>query len=302
MIDLRRLRVLRAVAYHGTVTAAAHALYMTPSAASQQIRALGRDLGVTLLEPHGRRVRLTAAGRSLLAHADTITEQWQHAEADLAAANASMPAGELRLCGITTAISALLAPVGERLRRQWPSVTVQIREAEPPECFDLLFAEVVDLVVTMATPDGPPATDTRFSQQPLLDDPYDLLTAPDHPLAGRTGTTLADLTAEPWILGMPGTSYRRTILALTNTAGFTPTIGHEVLEWTAVATLAGHGLGIALLPRLARLPAEPPVVRTPLSDAPSRRLLTFIRRGSRDRPALAAALGTLDEVAAGLDQ
>jgi DNA-binding transcriptional LysR family regulator len=63
---------------------------------------------------------------------------------------------------------------------------------------------------------------------------------------------------------MPGTAYRQTALALTNTTGFTPAIAHEVLEWTAVASLVGHGLGIALLPRLARLPAQPTVVRTPV--------------------------------------
>lgn len=67
MIDLRRLQALRAVAYYGKVTAAAHALHLTPSAASQQVRQLGRDFGVQLLEPHGRRVRLSLAGHSLLA-------------------------------------------------------------------------------------------------------------------------------------------------------------------------------------------------------------------------------------------
>ncbi|CAM5656035.1 LysR family transcriptional regulator OS=Streptomyces tendae OX=1932 GN=GUR47_04055 PE=3 SV=1 [Streptomyces tendae] len=91
MIDLRRLHVLRAVAHYGTVTAAARALHFTPSAASQQIRQLARDLGVDLLEPQGRGVRLTAAAESLLAHADAIEARWDEAEQDLRAGEGPRP-------------------------------------------------------------------------------------------------------------------------------------------------------------------------------------------------------------------
>ncbi|WP_344413346.1 LysR family transcriptional regulator [Amycolatopsis minnesotensis] len=290
MIDLRRLQVLRAVAHHGSVTAAAEALHLTPSAASQQIRHLARELQVALLEPAGRGVRLTGAARRLLGHADAIAERWERAEADLADPS---PTGELRICGLPTTISALLAPAVARLRERWPALVVRLREAEPPECFDLVFSGAAELVVTMATPDGPPTGDARLDARPLLDDPYDLLTSPGHPLAGASGVTLADLAAEPWIVGMPGTAYRRLVLALAAGAGFTPSIAHEVLEWTAVAALAGQGLGVSLVPRLVRLPGEPAVVRTELADAPSRKLITVVRRGNREDPAIIAALGAL---------
>jgi DNA-binding transcriptional LysR family regulator len=301
VIDLRRLQVLRAVAHYGTVTAAAQSLYVTPSAASQQIRQLGRQLGITLLEPHGRRVRLTSAARSLLIHADAIEERWQRAEADLAAGDPRQAvAGELRLCGIPSAVSTLLAPAAAQLRHTHPRLTVSIREAEPPDCFDLVFSGGADLAITMAAPDGLPLTDPRFDQQRLLDDPYDLLTAPDHPLAGRTDLSLAACAAEPWILSMPHTTYRHMVLAICNTAGFTPSIAHEALEWTAVATLVGHGLGISLIHRLAQLPAHPAVVRTPLASGstPRRRLLTVTRRGSHTSPAITAAYEHLTTIAA----
>src|SRR6266487_4166761 len=71
MID-RRLTVLRAVARHGTVTAAAAVCHLTPSAASHQLQALARDLDVVLLEHTGRNVRLTAAANTLLVHADAL--------------------------------------------------------------------------------------------------------------------------------------------------------------------------------------------------------------------------------------
>lgn len=138
MIDLRRLHVLRAVAHYGTVTAAARALHFTPSAASQQIRQLARDLGVDLLEPQGRGVRLTAAAESLLAHADAIAERWEAAELDLRA-EYSAPAGQLRVSGFTTAVSVLLAPMAVRMRERHPQLTVRIHETAVPESFDLLF-------------------------------------------------------------------------------------------------------------------------------------------------------------------
>ncbi|WP_316311682.1 LysR family transcriptional regulator, partial [Clavibacter michiganensis] len=113
MIDLRRLHVLRAVAHYGTVTAAAGALHFTTSAASQQIRQLARELGVDLLEPQGRGVRLTPAAESLLAHADAIQARWEQAELDLRADHGA-PAGLLRVSGFPVAVSVLLAPMAAR--------------------------------------------------------------------------------------------------------------------------------------------------------------------------------------------
>src|ERR1044072_2764929 len=119
MIDLRRLRVLRAVAHYGTITAAARALHFTTSAASQQIRQLGRELDIMLLEPHGRKVRLTAAAQPRVQHADAIEARWEQAEIDLRTAG-DEPAGPLRLCGIPTAIATLLAPAAGPLRARYP--------------------------------------------------------------------------------------------------------------------------------------------------------------------------------------
>lgn len=298
MIDLRRLQTLRAVAYYGTVAGAARALHVTASAASQQVRQLGRDLDVTLLEQHGRRVHLTLAARKLLEHADAIEERWREAQADLRTVDAEAPAGCVTLCGITTAISALFAPAVAVLTERWPAVSVAVREAEPPYSLDLLFSGEVDIVVTMATPDGPPLDNARFDQRPLLDEPFDLLTATAHPLAGRPDLTLADLASENWVLAPPHTAYRDTVLAVCTTAGYTPRVVHQVLEWTAVAALVGHGSSICLVPRLTRLPAHPPVTRTPLAaGAPRRRLLSITARGARNAPSIAAGLDVLHEIA-----
>jgi Bacterial regulatory helix-turn-helix protein, lysR family len=72
MIDPRRLRVLQAVAAHGSVVGAADALRLSPPAVSQQLLALERETGASLIDRAGRQVRLTAAGRLLAAHGELI--------------------------------------------------------------------------------------------------------------------------------------------------------------------------------------------------------------------------------------
>ena len=298
MIDLRRLRVLRAVAHYGTITAAAEALHFTTSAASQQIRQLGRDLDVVLLEPQGRRVRLTPAARRLLAHADAIETRWEQAEIDLRAGGEE-PAGTLRVCGIPTAVAMLLAPIVAPLRDRYPRLTVRIQEAEQEQGFNMLFDGDTDLAILDASTTNPPAGDPRFDQRPLVDDVFDLAVAAGHPLAARESVTLAETADEDWILQELSCTCREHTLSACGTAGFTPNVVHNALDWNAVASLVAHNLGVALVPRLAYLPAHLPVVRVPLTGrpTPSRKLLTCTRAGGRDHPAIAAALTELTNLA-----
>ncbi|MFC8088608.1 LysR family transcriptional regulator [Streptomyces sp. NPDC057301] len=292
MIDLRRLHVLRAVAHYGTVTAAARALHFTPSAASQQIRLLAGDLGVDLLEPQGRGVRLTAAAESLLAHADAIAERWEAAELDLRA-EYSAPAGQLRVSGFTTAVSVLLAPMAVRMRERHPQLTVRIRETAVPESFDLLFEGEVDLAVVDVTPHNPPLSDARFDQQPLLDDPYDLVVPDDHPLAGLERVDLAEVAHEDWIAPVPQSPCRPHVMSACGAAGFTPDVIHHALDWNVTAHLVASRLGVALIPRLFQLTPQVPITRVRCVGDPHRKVLTCVRRGRRERPAVAAVLEEL---------
>ncbi|MEU9591431.1 LysR family transcriptional regulator [Streptomyces sp. NPDC048219] len=298
MIDLRRLHVLRAVAHYGTVTAAARALHFTPSAASQQIRQLARDLDVVLLEPQGRGVRLTPAAESLLAHADAIQARWDEAELDLRAGE-GMPAGPLRVTGFPVAVSVLLAPMAARLRERHPRLSPRIREAAVTESFDLLFEGESDLAVVESTPHNPPSSDARFDQRPLLDDPFDLVVPEGHPLAGRGPVDLAEAAREPWIAPVPESPCRPHVMSACGAAGFTPDVVHHALDWNVTAHLVAHGLGVALIPRLARPAPDLPIVRVPCAARPHRTLLTCTRRGGHRRPAVAAALEELRVLASG---
>src|SRR3954451_16343288 len=96
MLDVRRLNVLREVARRGSFSAAADALSFTPSAVSQQVAALEREAGTTLLERNARGVRLTEAGAALVTHADAILARIEDAEDELAAI-ARLRGGRVRL-------------------------------------------------------------------------------------------------------------------------------------------------------------------------------------------------------------
>ncbi|GGX86110.1 LysR family transcriptional regulator [Streptomyces fructofermentans] len=297
MIDLRRLHVLRAVEHYGTVTAAARALHLTTSAASQQVRQLARELGVDLLEPKGRGVRLTVAAQSLLTHADAIQARWERAELDLRADHAD-PAGLLRVSGFPTAVSVLLAPAAARLRERHPRLVLRIQESEVPESFDLLFEGETDLAVVETTPRNPPPGDARFDQQPLLDDPFDLVVPDTHRLAGLRRIGLAEAAREDWIAPVESSPCRPHVLSACGAAGFTPDVVHHARDWNATAHLVALGLGVALVPRLAHLAPHLPVTRVRCTGDPHRKILTCTRAGGRERPAVAAALEQLRELAA----
>jgi DNA-binding transcriptional LysR family regulator len=297
MID-RRLHVLRVVAARGTVTAAAEALNFSPSAVSHQLRSLAKDLGVPLVEQDGRGIRLTGSARVLLKHADDLYARWEEIRSDLAEIDPDhVPS--LRLCGFSTAAAALLPHVAAEVRAAHPHCVVRIIEADPEDCFDLLLTDRADLAVVVATESIPSSSDPRFDQHPLLDDPLDLLVPADHPLAGRSSVLLSEAADEPWILDRPGRPYHGLVLTACAAAGFTPEVAHQSAEWDTGAALVGAGLGVALIPRLARLPADYRIVRVPLrgDPTPARHILTGVRRGSRRQPAIATALGALDSLA-----
>ncbi|MBB5917519.1 DNA-binding transcriptional LysR family regulator [Nocardia transvalensis] len=294
MIDLRRLQVLRVLADRGTVTAAAAALYVTPSAVSQQIRALGTELGVELLHREGRRVVLTPAALALLRHADALSEQWERARADIASGGTALT-GSLRFTGVSSAIAAVMGPAVALLRERHPGVEASVRETESTENFGILLAGGADIAVGFPTATAPPVDDARFEQHVLVDDVQDLLVPRGHPLAAATAVTLRDAAAEPWILEKPGGDTHDVVLSACATAGFTPRIAHQAKEWFAVSSLVAHGLGVCLLPRLVPIPDEHAVVRIPLhgSPRPTRTIVGSVRRGAAGHPLIAAGLTAL---------
>jgi DNA-binding transcriptional LysR family regulator len=191
-IDPRRIRVLREVGLRGTVTAAAAGLHLTPSAVSQQIAVLSRELGVPLLEKTGRGVRLTGQARLVLAHASVVQAQFERARAELAAF-ADGTIGTVAVAGFSTAISGLIAPAMKLLAQTRPGITVTAIEMDPPDVFTRLDRGDLDIVVAVDHRGVPPHTDSHYHRVPLLADRFDVGLPTDHPFADRSDITLADL-------------------------------------------------------------------------------------------------------------
>ncbi|MFF0278424.1 LysR family transcriptional regulator [Streptomyces sp. NPDC094447] len=318
--DLRKLRVLRELSERGTVSAAAQALHLTPQAVSQQISALGRELGVQLTEPSGRRLRLTGAARIVLRHADAVFRQVEQMRAELAA-HQSGERGEVGVAGFSTTLSALILPAVARLRETRPLLRTSLAEVDPPESFSLLQRGETDVVISADTtrpsplpvpgtagsgyghPDGPgggPAdggrdggSDGRFHRVVLCDDPFDIALPAGHRLLDSERLLLADLADETWIFATTGLCHDIGVAACT-AAGFTPQASHAIGDWDATLAAVRLGLGVALVPRLAKPVQRPEVTIRPFTErAPSRTVFAAVREGSQTSPEIAAVLDAL---------
>jgi molybdate transport repressor ModE-like protein len=293
MIDVRRLRVLRALADHGTVAAAAQALHLTPSAVSQQLAALEREVGQPVVERRGRGLILTGAGDVLLEHAHALFAQLERAEADVAA-HGRGELGTVVIGAFPTALASIAAPAVQALAESHPRLRAELLDVESPHCFAALAEERIDLAISMESASAPPPGDPRFARYPLLDDPLDAVLPADHALAGRSAIALDALASETWLGPSPGTSCHEVTLAGCAAAGFTPHLVHRTNDFATLMTFVGAGLGVALVPRLAQgqIPRGVAVVAL-RGEPPARRVFAATRRGSERRPIVAAMLGAL---------
>ena len=154
MLDLRRLRLLRELARRGTIAAVAEALSFSPSAVSQQLSTLEKETGVRLLEPAGRRVRLTAQAELLVAHAEVLLEEMERAEAALAQ-SLETTVGTLRVAAFQTAVLTLAPSALTRLAQKHPQLRVEVTELEPEVAMPALVAGEFDLVLGEEYPGHP---------------------------------------------------------------------------------------------------------------------------------------------------
>ena len=296
-IDPRRLRVLREVAFRGTVTAAAEGLHLTPSAVSQQIAVLARELGVPLLEKVGRGVRLTGQARLLLEHASVLQAQLERARADLAAF-AGGRIGTVVVAGFATAISGLVAPAMAELARTRPGITLTAVESEPPDIFTKLDTGDVDIALAVHHRRVPPRTDPHYFRVELLADRLDAVLPIDHPLTARPAIDLAELAGDVFVSAFPGSSCAEVTLAACAAAGFNPDVRHYSTEWAAVVALVAASAGVALVPQLAQPIDRRDVVFKPLDGGRARRnIFAAVRAGAQDDPVRAAVLAVLADIA-----
>jgi DNA-binding transcriptional LysR family regulator len=303
MLELRRLRLLRELHERGTVAAVADALRFTPSAVSQQLAMLEREAGVRLLERAGRGVRLTDAALVLVEHAEALLERAAIAEADLAAAAATV-AGRARIAGFESVSIKLALPAMEALARTAPRLRCELIEAEPEKALPALALGDIDLVLADEWQHQPRRLPAGVERHDLLSDRVRILLPARHPAARRhpDAVPLAELAGDAWSTGHAELGWdemtRRTCLAL---GGFEPDVRHRTNDAKISVAVVGHGLAVTMLPDLP-LPARlPGIKRRDIAGAEvSRAIFAATRASDAPRPSIQAVLTAVREAVAAL--
>jgi DNA-binding transcriptional LysR family regulator len=296
MLNVARLKVLKEVAYRGSLSRAAEALSYTQSAISQQIAALEAEAGMALLERHPRGVRLTAAGQTLVGHAEGILARLDAADAALSAI-AGLRGGRLRMASFPTAGATLMPLAIATFRSSYPDVELTLAEGEPEEIAPRLRAGELDLALLFEF-SGETFLEPDITRLELLEDPMYLALRRDHRLAERGRLRLQDLAEEPWVQTSRSSPCARQVVRSCHAAGFEPQVSFESDDYQTVQGLVASGVGVALIPELALSVVREDIVIRALSPSPPvRQVIAAAPAGARLVPAATAMLGVLEQAA-----
>ena len=319
---MTRLRVLVAVARHGSVTAAARALNYAQPSVSHHLARLEAETGARLTQRSGRGIRLTDAGRLLAGRAEEILGRLDSAERELAA-YVERREERVRLAGFPASLATIVPAALARLAAAHPGVDISLAEAEPPEAMRMLRAGQADVaLVFQDARDGHPVDPSPEEEgtraRLILDEPVYLVTRsagggrPDggrpgggnpsagQSSAGQSSAGLTDLAAhahDPWIAGCEHS--RGHLLWLCEQAGFSPRIAVSTDDHVAAQALVAAGLGVTILPGLALHAARHPGISAqPLAGA-RRHVLVLTYGEPPDPPAVERLIEALTLAAAG---
>jgi DNA-binding transcriptional LysR family regulator len=301
MLDLHRLRFLHEFATRGSIAKAAAVLGYTPSAVSQQLATLEREVGAALLDRTARRAELTDAGRRLAGHAERILAMVEEAEADLSA-TATEPAGRIGATAIASAAVAF-APALARSLRAHPRLTLVLRQTAGREGLRQVRSGAVDVAIVDDWT-GRLAEDLDSSiltSYHLIRDELVLCV----PRAHRAATDPLDLRAlrdDAWLAAPTGEPSRSAVDRLLSAAGIVPAVLSEFEGLSTIVSLVARGIGIAIVPRMSVAAAERRVV---IRDLPhglnlARDIHAVVRTASVRRPAVAVIVGSLTAAAKGM--
>jgi molybdate transport repressor ModE-like protein len=289
MIDMQRLKVLREVARHGSFSRAATALLLTPSAVSQQIAALERSLGATVVERGPRGAVLTESGRLLVETADVIIAELLNTQEQIG----RLTTGRTEQLIVATFASAgqkLLPDAMTRFTAAHPAIEWTILEYEPDDALALVREGGADLALTYHFDGRPPvgAGDrTGLEWTPLLADPVSVVLPASHRLADRASLSLAELAAERWVEGCLKVGDQLTKYAAL--AGFEPVIACRTTDYAFAQSLIATGVGVGLVPAVAQVPPTGKLAVVPLEPPhPTRYIGIATARRRRAQPLVEA--------------
>lgn len=298
MLEVRRLRLLRELAARGTIAATAEACSLTPSAVSQQLAALEREVRTPLLIRDGRRLMLTEAAQVLVEHTERILAELEEAEASIAGLTSEVR-GIIRLAAFPTAASSLVPSAIATCQADHPDLRVVLDGRETDEALPALKAGHIDVALVYEYNLLPDLADRGIRLVPLVREKL-LLVLPPAMKAGDP-FTLGALRGESWVAPDSDTALRTALWRACGLAGFEPRLHYTSDDYTVLLALVQAGLGVALVPQLALESVAADLQLREVTDLLlTRTVSAAIRAGTRGNPAIAAVLRALQAAAEGL--
>lgn len=299
MLEMKRLRLLWELSERGTVVQVAEALNYTPSAVSQQLALLEREVGTPLFRRVGRTLELTAAADALVIETADLLAGLERAETAAHRVRGEV-AGTIRIAVFQTAVLAIMPQALRRLRTEYPSLRVEMVQHEPETALHETSVRGFDLVVAEQYPGHATAQFAGLDHAPLTFDTIQLALPrmgaadADFDLVER----LEDAALLPWVMEPRGAASRHWAEQACRTAGFEPDVRYETADLQAHLRLVESGNAVALLPGLVR--AETRLRMVELPGDPHRSIFTAARSSSSESPAVLAVRETLAIEAASL--
>ena len=298
MLEVRRLRVLTAVARHGSFSAAAEALGYTQPAISRQIATLEAEVGTTLVRRVPQGAVLTDAGRLLAERGAAVLAYLQDTEDELRSL-CGLQSGTLRLATFASAAGSIVPRAVARFRDRHPDVELTVAMFDPDESIPRLRAGEFDLVLSHDPREDPERQGQAddLDVVPLFDDPMYVALPSGHRLCHAPDLSMSDLATEPWMLATGRTCPdARLFLRACHEAGFEPRIAFQNDDYGAILGFVAAGVGVALVPDIVTRAVRGDVVIRELDPAPPARPISVILPAGYRSPAAGAMLDVLQEV------
>lgn len=275
------------------MVAVAAACHLTPSAVSQQLATLESEAGTALIEPTGRRVKLTAAGLRLVAHAEAILNAVEAARLDMGSISIQ-PSGRLEIGCFGTFGKAYALPAIISSRQHYPDLEIVLHEFEPEDAVDAVRIGRCDAAIVYSHSLVPRSIDRGFDVVSLLDEPV-LLALPASCGDLPATVELAEFVDCEWIGGSRGTGGYELTSRACALAGFAPRITHSVDDYELLLRMVSAGLGVSFVPAVALdlYPDTGVAVRLAAGPALRRRIDMITRPAVASAPALTAFIAEL---------
>jgi LysR family cyn operon transcriptional activator len=288
-IELRHLRYFLAVAETGHFTRAAAKLHVTQPTLSHQIREFEGQMDLQLFDRAGRRVKLTAAGETLLPHARKVLSQLQQAQTALDELH-GLKRGLLRVGMVQTVNACVIPEIVAEFSAAHPAIRVECGEMAVADIEADLEAGQLDLGISFL----PPAC-KRLTGEKLFTEELVAVVASDHVLARRRRLQVRELQSHPLALLSSKYCTRQLIDCALAEAAVEPELRVEMNSVSGLLSTVRRTRLVSLLPSLALCRQDVGLKTIALTDPTPRRTIGLVWLQNTNRRAAALAFARVTE-------